>query len=132
MKKLSAGKAASEFRREAKTTPPTRDARVALLRRWAEVKAYSKRRKGPRTLSESRAAFRAGFRAARVKVGQCWACSGWADLVRHHVIQLQHNGQNTNANLVKICGECHAAIHPWLPMPSERTQFAPAEDPVPF
>jgi len=48
-----------------------------------------------------------------------------------HVIQLQNGGQNTNVNLVKICGECHAAIHPWLERPVERAQHAFMER-VPF
>lgn len=47
----------------------------------------------------------------------CDACKVFDDLVRHHVIQLQHGGGDGPLNLVNICESCHAAIHPWLPMP---------------
>lgn len=32
----------------------------------------------------------------------------------HHVVQVQHGGDNDTRNLVNICHECHRRIHPWL------------------
>jgi len=43
----------------------------------------------------------------------CFACHGIAD-VRHHVIGLNHGGDNQVANIVALCNECHAKVHPHL------------------
>ena len=50
-------------------------------------------------------------------VGCCSAC-GRPDRMRvwHHICQLQHMGSNSPRNLLKICHECHAQIHPHLTM----------------
>lgn len=43
----------------------------------------------------------------------CLACLAPAE-VRHHIIWIKHGGLNSKKNLVSLCRECHAFIHPWL------------------
>jgi hypothetical protein len=43
----------------------------------------------------------------------CFVCGGKAQC-RHHLIQLQNGGINSKRNLISICNECHAEVHPWL------------------
>jgi 5-methylcytosine-specific restriction endonuclease McrA len=33
---------------------------------------------------------------------------------RHHIIALGKGGDNRKRNIVSLCNECHAEIHPWL------------------
>jgi 5-methylcytosine-specific restriction endonuclease McrA len=62
---------------------------------------------------------RSGYKDKRSKLhsfsefGNCFACGSRADC-RHHIIQLQHGGRNKPENLVSLCDDCHAEIHPWL------------------
>ena len=49
----------------------------------------------------------------------CFACGGRSH-VRHHIIQLQHGGSNKKRNIVRLCHDCHAEIHPWLKHPRPR------------
>jgi 5-methylcytosine-specific restriction endonuclease McrA len=35
-------------------------------------------------------------------------------VIRHHLIELQHGGLNVYSNIMPLCRECHATIHPWL------------------
>ena len=44
----------------------------------------------------------------------CFVCKSVVELCRHHIIQLQHGGSTASHNVVRICGLCHAEIHPWL------------------
>ena len=32
----------------------------------------------------------------------------------HHVVMLKNGGSNDEANLIGICKDCHAEIHPWM------------------
>ena len=32
----------------------------------------------------------------------------------HHIQQLQRGGSNGLVNLITLCDECHARLHPWL------------------
>jgi 5-methylcytosine-specific restriction endonuclease McrA len=34
--------------------------------------------------------------------------------VRHHIIQIQNGGNNRWQNIIALCNDCHAVIHPWL------------------
>lgn len=43
----------------------------------------------------------------------CFSC-GRPTEARHHLIQLQNGGINCRKNVVSLCNECHAEIHPWL------------------
>jgi 5-methylcytosine-specific restriction endonuclease McrA len=104
-------------------------AKLAFLQRWANLKRQSV---SPTTLAELRAAHWRAGKKPLATVGKCWACNGWADLVRHHIIQLQSGGSNWHLNIVRICGECHRRIHPWLSKPVEATLDAPEEPPIPF
>jgi hypothetical protein len=120
MPSLRSANELTNFRREAKTAKTKAD-RLALLQRYAEKRVVSN---DPRSHAERRAAYQRGNPRGRSLVGQCWCCSGWASVYNHHVIQLQHGGSNSSLNIVRICGECHADIHPWLERPQERTQHA--------
>lgn len=53
-------------------------------------------------------------RLCRQPIGSpCFAC-GANGFNRHHIIQLQNGGINSRRNLVILCDDCHAEIHPWL------------------
>ncbi len=41
-------------------------------------------------------------------------CCGLPATARHHIIQIQNGGLNCRKNVVSLCDECHAEIHPWL------------------
>ena len=43
----------------------------------------------------------------------CFACKNPAQ-VRHHIIWIKNGGRNQKNNIVGLCRECHAEIHPWL------------------
>jgi hypothetical protein len=43
----------------------------------------------------------------------CFACGGRAQ-VRHHIIWLRNGGRNQKNNVLALCNNCHAEIHPWL------------------
>lgn len=47
------------------------------------------------------------------RFGDCFVCANPAT-TRHHIIQIQNGGINSKKNLVSLCDECHAKIHPWL------------------
>jgi hypothetical protein len=38
---------------------------------------------------------------------------------RHHVVQLQHGGFKGGRNVIFLCNNCHALIHPWLSFKTE-------------
>ena len=50
-----------------------------------------------------------------IKPDNCFTC-GTRDrkLYWHHIITLDHGGDNQPYNVVGICHECHRGIHPWL------------------
>lgn len=43
----------------------------------------------------------------------CFACKGTAQC-RHHIIWIKNGGRNIKKNIVPLCNNCHAEIHPWL------------------
>lgn len=47
------------------------------------------------------------------RFGKCFVCEKPAT-ARHHIVQLQSGGINSKKNIVSLCDECHAEIHPWL------------------
>lgn len=107
MKNKSFHKLVLKMREEMKNLS-THQARLNFLIRWSNVVA----RKQATTLQARRAAFN---RMPRPQAeAPCWCCARVAELVRHHVIQLQHGGGNWHLNIVPICNGCHAAVHPWL------------------
>lgn len=99
-----------DLRTEMKTLTNVAD-RLAFLKRWA---ATRRKRKDPRSHEELRAAFRRGNPRGRSLLGKCWCCWLEADVFTHHILQLQHGGTNNRLNFVRICGRCHAEVHPWL------------------
>jgi HNH endonuclease len=56
----------------------------------------------------------------------CLACGSKHRLCLHHVVAIAHGGDNWERNLVRICAECHRAIHHWLNVCSECGQSLPA------
>lgn len=44
----------------------------------------------------------------------CAECGGGGRLEIHHILPLGRGGTNAYANLVPLCGECHAKHHPEL------------------
>lgn len=44
---------------------------------------------------------------------KCGTCPKKAT-VRHHIIPLTVGGINSPLNLIMICDDCHAEIHPWM------------------
>lgn len=54
----------------------------------------------------------------------CFVCNAKATL-RHHLIQLQHGGDNSRRNLISLCKSCHAEIHPWLGKGSNKSEQSP-------
>ena len=98
------------WRHEMKRAGPLRADRLALLKKWAEIRTKDR----VRTAVDRRQAYNRLRRGTRAVAGRCWACAESALLVNHHVIQIQNGGHSWHLNLVKICGSCHAAIHPWL------------------
>ena len=45
--------------------------------------------------------------------GPCRVC-GDSATVRHHIIQIQNGGPNRKSNIIRLCDDCHAEVHPWL------------------
>jgi hypothetical protein len=52
----------------------------------------------------------------RAAFGTCFACGRSADRIWHHVLPLNNGGTNSARNRVRVCRECHAQIHPHLPI----------------
>lgn len=45
----------------------------------------------------------------------CFACRRITNTpARHHIIWLRNGGINSKRNMVTLCFECHAEVHPWL------------------
>ena len=44
----------------------------------------------------------------------CDVCGKNKAYFKHHVIPLANGGANSEYNLIPICPDCHAKIHPWL------------------
>jgi hypothetical protein len=45
---------------------------------------------------------------------KCECCGKLGEAVRHHIVPVSCGGPDNNRNIVKICGECHVEIHPWM------------------
>ena len=82
--------------------------RIALLHQLANMAVV------PR-VADARYWTRRNQRAYHLKFERCFACRN-ADryMVWHHVIQVQHGGSGSAGNLVGLCEDCHARVHPWL------------------
>lgn len=96
--------AINQLWRERKAVISRKD-RFDFLLRWSVVTAlnkrkYEKRRKASKNWKH--------FDAS------CWLCRGARVTCRHHIIQVQHGGNNDERNMVGLCDPCHAAVHPWL------------------
>jgi 5-methylcytosine-specific restriction protein A len=46
---------------------------------------------------------------------RCANCGRWqGELHVHHVVPIAVGGTNVTTNLVTLCRDCHARVHPWL------------------
>jgi len=89
--------------------------RLAALKRFAEIAIA-------RDSDWDQAAVRAAASKGSLFASQCFVCRrDGRSFHWHHVIQIQHGGSNLARNLVPLCEDCHAAIHPWLPRGTGRT-----------
>ena len=52
---------------------------------------------------------------------RCVCCGSVGRVVRHHVIPISCGGPDRSGNIVRVCYDCHARIHPWM-------QHAPADE----
>lgn len=120
-----------KMRYQMNRTPKEKSARLDFLLFWSEKKA---RHRSYEHAKATRAKFNRMSRPKKGKVGNCWVCQEEKTLFRHHVIQVQHGGSNWDLNIVKICGRCHAEIHPWLEVPDDPIvkQVKQWDDTVPF
>ncbi len=50
----------------------------------------------------------------KIVIVQCKVCETNDSYLRHHIIQLQHGGNNGRKNRIALCEVCHNEIHPWL------------------
>jgi 5-methylcytosine-specific restriction endonuclease McrA len=99
--------------------PTSKDSRLHLLQKMAEVKVH--RKYAGKVVRDT---FEKGPAVRR----KCFVC-GLRAYAWHHVIQVQNGGTNHRGNLVPLCEMCHAEVHPWLEveMPEARqldAQFA--------
>lgn len=81
--------------------------RLKFLKEMAELDLGKRPRKQIRLVRKQ-------FRKRHIYLGgKCATCPNLAT-VRHHIIQLQYGGRNRRYNIILICDDCHAIIHPWL------------------
>jgi hypothetical protein len=102
-----------QFRTELKRIKKHGGSKLELLKKWAGVVAKPRKNKFQAPLRERRKSCNRMTRFEK-NVDVCWSCSKTRFLIRHHVIQLQNGGSNWHLNIVRICEDCHAEIHPWL------------------
>ena len=112
-------RAARKIRGNSKSTDRRRERLLGLLKLMEEVRIeYRKQR--------SLAARRGHFSHA-TGIGSlsehplCFCCKGPAS-ARHHVIALGHGGINSRRNVVSLCADCHAEIHPHLKSDANRAK----------
>lgn len=98
--------------------------RLALLKKYAGIQWATI----PPEMLKGRRRQYLGYKRRVLKsagFGNCWVCLVRTALSWHHVIQLQHGGDNRTNNLVAICEGCHAEVHVWLK--KEREFLVPEE-----
>lgn len=89
--------------------------RMGVLRRYADVVVHSASIEGYVLAKQCAERSRGRWWASQDK-RECFACGVRPAVQAHHVIQLQHGGADIDENKVGICYECHADIHPWIPI----------------
>lgn len=90
------------------------DDRMGALRRFAEIAIVR-----PADWDFDAIRWEADAHARIVEWERCYSCRRQKrDYHRHHIIQVQHGGSNYVRNIVVICDECHAKVHPWLYAPT--------------
>ena len=74
----------------------------------------SRRKKFNKKLSNINTILKYNVKKGVVFIVKCKVCKENDSYVRHHIIQLQHGGNNGRKNQIALCKNCHNAIHPWL------------------
>jgi len=88
----------------------TNEERLAALRNYADCKE----RITPKRLRKMRKRYdRHKNSLLNIPNCECGTCESLAH-VRHHIIPLYAGGPNNPLNLILICNNCHAKIHPWM------------------
>lgn len=87
-------------------SPKPKEQVLQALKQYGKVKLYY-------NSSHSRSHFNKNKDKAKFQFDKCFACSGGAD-VRHHIIWIKNGGRNQKNNVIGMCHECHAEVHPWL------------------
>lgn len=90
------------------------DAKLRMLKVMADA-VYQTGTKRGHSLDRMRSRFnfiKHYYKAPRGR--KCEVCAKNPAAARHHIIQLQNGGGNHGNNLLLVCDDCHAAIHPWL------------------
>jgi hypothetical protein len=83
--------------------------RIDLLRQLADVAVKRPDDWSPLEIRREHEA------TARESAQRCFCCrTGSRRLYWHHIVAIQHGGDNNRRNLVAICLRCHAAVHPWM------------------
>lgn len=66
------------------------------------------------SLSIRRGKFESNRRLLRFFKRPCYVCRNKSEC-RHHIVSLKQGGwQSAKRNIVALCNQCHAKIHPWL------------------
>ena len=89
--------------------------RIRILRIFADYKfdLNIHDRESSKAAPHRRRAFDKDKDAFR-KYGKCWACRINPPTDRHHVVPLKNGGSNHGTNVVSLCRDCHAEVHPWM------------------
>jgi len=88
----------------------SKEFKLKILKEYAE-KSYSFKRRMP--LGKRREQFKNNRRLRNKFRWPCFVCGSEAE-ARHHIIELQGGATNSKRNVIPICHQCHALIHPWL------------------
>lgn len=89
--------------------------RLALLKEMSSVKVIKK---------NDLLFIRQRFNMKNMKRDKhCFSCSKPSH-IKHHIILLNHGGNNQTGNIVSLCNKCHNYIHPWL---QDKPVFIPNE-----
>lgn len=90
----------------------TPESPAARLEKLIEISNFCSRKATPRDLFTKRRSFNKN-KYKLLQLSKCYVCKEKANH-RHHLVQLQNGGTNIKNNLVGLCEECHAKVHPFM------------------
>lgn len=91
----------------------SRNLKLRLLRHCASIRLYAPMQRARQVRREEFDKIKDRRHKLRT-MKRCFVCIEAAAGVRHHIFLLHHGGDNRKRNLVSLCNDCHADIHPWL------------------